>query len=151
MRRKTPELNNGSGMPWKIQPKKVTVLYAKPKFIRVSSQAHADRGWETEPNEGDLRVISDRRRAWSTRRKRVRSEREAIAPGTESPVLRWPRARKPVRDRRSTPTAPEDEDRRRLIDDTVYRVSVNGVERPRSRLCRRSSFDSGNGDRFAGH
>lgn len=113
--------------------------------------AHANRGRETEPNGVHLRVSSGRRRTWFTRRKRVRTEREAIAPGTESPVRRRPRARTYRSRPKEHPNCSGRRGRRRPIVDTGNRVSVNGVERPRGRFCRSPSLDSGSGGRFAGH
>jgi hypothetical protein len=54
--------------------------------------AHANRGRETGSNDEHLRVIRVRSRVRSTRRKRVRTEREATRSGTEQPGNRQPRA-----------------------------------------------------------
>jgi hypothetical protein len=114
--------------------------------------AHANRGRETGSNDEHLRVIRVRSRVRSTRRKRVRTEREATRSGYRAagrPAATGTGL--PGRGRRSTPTAPDVEVRRRQSSDgTGNRVSVNGVERRRSRLAGRPGLDSGNGVRFAG-
>ena len=78
-----------------------------------------------------------------TRRERLRTEREATC--FEAPSHRATgghgRRSAPAGGRRSTPTAPEDEGRRRHCDDVGNRVSVNDVEGQRSRATGRPSLE----------
>lgn len=77
--------------------------------------------------------------------------RNHLALGTESTGNRRPRAQGiPGQIRRSTPTAPTTRFGGATLEGTGNRVSVNGVEKRRSRLAGRPGFDSGNGVRFAG-